>query len=112
MKLTFPGNKKSAVVCASAVMTALLFAASSRLLAADMKLDVSAAKALAKNSNCLKCHAVERKKEGPSFQEIAIKGKDNPNAENAMAVYLKKHGNLTSKDEAGIRNLARYILSR
>jgi cytochrome c len=35
--------------------------------------DEAAARALARQSNCFKCHAVDKKKEGPSFKDTAAK---------------------------------------
>ena len=38
-------------------------------------LDAAAAEALMKKSGCMKCHSVDRKKDGPSFKETAAKYK-------------------------------------
>ena len=40
-----------------------------------LAVDEDAAKALAKKSDCTKCHAVEKSKKGPSFQKVAAKWK-------------------------------------
>ena len=45
---------------------------------ANADVDVSAAEALSKKSGCLKCHAVDKKKDGPSFKETAAKYKGKP----------------------------------
>jgi len=44
--------------------------------------DVEAAKALARQNNCFKCHAVEKEKDGPAYKKVAaeFKGKDNAQA--------------------------------
>ena len=51
----------------------------------------AADEAIAKKNNCLKCHAVDKKKDGPSFQETAkkYKGKDHPEVD-ATDDELKK----------------------
>ncbi|MDH3459840.1 MAG: c-type cytochrome [Burkholderiaceae bacterium] len=86
--------------------------------------DVDAAKALAKKSNCTKCHAVDKKKDGPSFKETAAKYKGKADAEEKLYTHLttnpmvkvdgneEEHDNLKAKDEAEIRNVIAYILSR
>ena len=86
--------------------------------------DTAAAEALAKKSGCLKCHAVDRKKDGPSFKETAAKYKGKPDGEEKLVAHLttnpkikvdgkeELHDNLKTKDEAAIKNVVRYILSR
>jgi cytochrome c len=86
--------------------------------------DVPAAEALTKKSGCLKCHAVDRKKDGPSFKETAGKYKGKPDAEEKILAHLttnpkikvdgkeELHDSLKTKDEAAIKNVVRYILSR
>jgi cytochrome c len=51
-------------------------------------LDVAAAEALAKKSNCMKCHSVSAKKEGPSFKETAAKYKGKGDAEQKLVTHL------------------------
>jgi len=91
-------------------------------LAADV--DADAAQALVKKSDCGKCHAVDKKKDGPSFKETAAKYKDKPNAEADLYTHLttsptikidgkeEKHKAVKSTDEAEVKNLVRWILSR
>lgn len=95
-------------------------------LAQAQAVDVAAAEALAKKSNCTKCHAVDKKKDGPSYKETAAKykGKGKADAEARLIKHLttspkvkidgveEEHQAVKSKDEAEIRNLARYVLSR
>ena len=100
---------ESSLAC---VVMAALMGASFQALAAEPSMNARAAQALTKESNCMKCHAVNKKKDGPSFQEIAAREKDKPAAEDALVIFLKKHGSLKSKDDAAVRNVARYILSR
>jgi cytochrome c len=93
-------------------------------LAPAQSVDVSAAEALAKKSGCTKCHSVSAKKEGPSFKETAAKYKGKPDAEAALMKHLttnpkikvdgkeELHDSPKTKNEAEIKNLIQYILSR
>lgn len=90
--------------------------------AADV--DAPAAEALAKKSGCMKCHAVSAKKDGPSFKETAGKMKGKPDAEKTLFTHLTSnpkikvdgkeelHESPKTKNEAEIRNLVAWILSR
>lgn len=92
------------------------------VLAADV--DADAAQALAKKSNCLKCHSVDKKKEGPPYKEVAAKYKGKADAEEKLYKHLttgpkmkvdgkeEAHEIVKSKNDAEIRNLVRWILSR
>jgi cytochrome c len=93
-------------------------------LAQAQSVDVSAAEALAKKSGCMKCHSVSAKKEGPAFKETAAKYKGKPDAEAALIKHLttnpkvkvdgkeELHDAVKTKNEAEIKNLVAYILSR
>ncbi len=86
--------------------------------------DNDAAQALLKKSECGKCHAVDKKKDGPSFKETATRLKGKPGAEDEVYKHIttapkvkidgkeEEHKVVKSKDEAEIRNLVRWILSR
>ena len=86
--------------------------------------DVAAAEALAKKSGCMKCHSVSAKKEGPSFKDTAAKYKGKPDAEATLIKHLttnpkvkvdgkeELHDAIKTKNEAEIKNLVAYILSR
>ena len=101
----------------------LLLAAMTYPVAAQ-NVDTAAAEALAKKSGCLKCHAVDRKKDGPSFKETAAKYKGKPDAEDKLFAHVttnpkikvdgkeELHDSLKTKDEAAVRNVVRWILSR
>lgn len=87
-------------------------------------MDADAALALAKKSGCLKCHSVDKKKDGPSFKETAAKLKGKPDAEKTLLAHLTSnpkikidgkeelHESPKTKNEADIKNLAAWILSR
>jgi cytochrome c len=102
---------------------ALLLAGAS----ASAAVDADAAKALAKSNDCLKCHAADKEKKGPSMKEIADKyrGKADgqekaiKNMTEAMEVELRpkgsgkkeKHKVIDTKDQKEIKNLADWYLS-
>lgn len=86
--------------------------------------DVAEAEALAKMSNCTKCHSVDKKKDGPPFKQTAAKYKDKRDAEATLIKHIttgpkikiddieENHQIVKTKDKAAIENLVRYILSR
>lgn len=104
------------------------FAAAAALMLAGpafaQGVDDAAAQALLKKSDCGKCHAVDKKKDGPSYKETASKLKGKPDAEAEVIKHIttspkvkidgkeEEHKAVKSKDDAEIRNLARWILSR
>jgi cytochrome c len=87
--------------------------------------DDSAVRSLLKTSNCLKCHAENRAREGPSFQKIAEKYRGKSDAEARLTRYVSTvvrirdrdgieddHDPLKTNDPAEIRAVVRWILSR
>ena len=99
----------------------LLLGAASPAFAA---LDENAAMALAKKSDCTKCHSADKKKEGPPYKETAAKYKGKADAVDKLFTHLttnptvkvdgkeEEHKGVKTKDEADIKNLIAYILSR
>jgi len=93
-------------------------------LAPAHAVDADAAQALAKKSNCMKCHAVSAKKEGPSFKETAAKYKGQADAEQKLVTHLttnpkikvdgkeEEHESLKTKNDAEVRNVVQWILSQ
>jgi cytochrome c len=93
-------------------------------LAQAQSVDVAGAEALLKKSGCMKCHSVSAKKDGPSFKETAAKYKGKPDAEAALYKHLttsptikvdgkeEKHESLKTTNDAEIKNVIEYILSR
>lgn len=86
--------------------------------------DDAAAQALMKKSGCFKCHSVDKKKDAPSFQETAGKLKGKPDAESKLFTHLttnpkvkvdgkeEAHDNLKTKNDADVKNVVQWILSR
>ncbi len=86
--------------------------------------DDAAAEALLKESKCLKCHSVDKKKDGPSYKEVAAKYKGKPDAVAKLTKHVTEpskveidgvkedHGAAKTRDPAKISNLVEWILSR
>jgi cytochrome c len=106
------------VISLGAIVIACAAAAPARAV------DAEAAQALAKKSNCMKCHSVSAKKEGPSFKETAAKYKGKSDAEATLYKHLtsgpmikidgkeERHEIIKSKNDAEIKNVIAFILSR
>jgi cytochrome c len=54
--------------------------------AADI--DAGKAMALARQNNCLRCHAVDKEKDGPAYKKVAEKYKGKPNAEARLIEHI------------------------
>ena len=87
-------------------------------------LDAAAAEALARKSNCMKCHSVSAKKEGPPFKETAAKYKGKADAEKKLIAHLttnpkikvdgkeEEHDSLKTKNDADVLNVVQWILAQ
>jgi len=88
------------------------------------EVDAAAAQALAKKSNCLRCHGIDKDKDGPSFKKTAAKYKGQPGAEEKLIHHLSSgekakfpdgheedHMILKSDDASETKNLVDWILS-
>ena len=86
--------------------------------------DAAAAEALAKKEGCLKCHAVDKKKDAASLKDIAKKFAGKPDGEAKVLAQIttgakvkledgteEEHKMLKTKDKAEIDNLIAWILS-
>ena len=73
----------------------------------------SAQEALAKSAGCLNCHAVDTKKIGPAFKDVAAKYKGKPDAEATLANKLSKgEGHPAVKASADdTKSLVKWVLS-
>jgi cytochrome c len=87
--------------------------------------DVEAAKALARQNNCFKCHSVDKEKDGPTYIKVAAKYKGKANAEERLVAHItsgekakfpdgheEEHKIIKTKDMAEIKNLVNWILSQ
>jgi cytochrome c len=74
----------------------------------------NASEALAKSSGCLKCHAVDVKKKGPSFQETAKKYKGNAGAEAKLVALIsagKDHPEVKASGD-DLKTLVKWVLAQ
>lgn len=103
----------------------LVLVALSAALPAAMALDADAAQDLVKSNNCGKCHAPDKKKDGPSYKETAAKYKGKPEGEERIVKHLttgekakfpdgheEEHKRIKAKDVADVKNLAAWILAQ
>lgn len=92
---------------------------------ANAAVDEDAAKALAKQNNCFKCHAVDKDKDGPAYHKVAQKYKGKADAEAKLIHHItsgekakfpdgheEEHKIVKTKDEAQIKNLVQWILAQ
>lgn len=94
------------------------------LAAQAQAVDVATAEALLLANKCAKCHSVDKKKDGPAYKVTAAKFKGKANAEAKLFTHLttaptieidgikEEHQKIKAKDDAAVRNLIKYILSR
>lgn len=103
-----------------------LIALASAVLAASSVAfaDDASIQTLLKDSKCLKCHSVDKKKSGPPFKETAEKYVGKADAEQKLYTHLttgpmvevdgekEKHGTLKTQDEAAIKEVIAFILKQ
>lgn len=122
--------KASSNILAGVVAGAIVLSLWAPAFAEDavaMKVDAVAAQKLARNGSCLRCHAVGRKKEGPSYQAIAYKYKGRSDAADILFKHIttgddkvkltdgheEVHKNILGKaSPESIKNLVAWILSQ
>lgn len=86
--------------------------------------DVPAAQTLAQQSRCLKCHAVDVRKEGPAWKDVAAKYLGSVGAEDKLYLHVttgrkakfadgheENHPVVKTRDPDRISNLVNWILS-
>jgi cytochrome c len=90
---------------------------------AHAAVDADAAQALLKKSDCFKCHAIDKKKDGPPYKEVAKKYKGKADAEDKLTKHIttspmveidgkkEEHKSIKTKDAAEIKNLVQWILA-
>ena len=116
-------------ILAGVIASAIALSFSVPALAEDtaaLKVDAVAAKKLARADHCLRCHAVNRKKEGPSFQTEAYKYKDQADAQDKLVQHItsgedrvklsdghmETHKFDKTTDIGKINNLVKWILAQ
>ncbi len=111
-------------------LLAVLALAAGALCAPGRALAVNeeAAKALARDNNCFKCHSVSKDKDGPSYKKVADKYRGKPDAQSRLVQHItsgekakfpdgheEDHKVIKTdppKDMAQIRNLVDWILAQ
>ena len=90
--------------------------------------DAEAALALARQNNCLKCHSVDKEKDGPAYKKVAAKFKGKADAEARLIQHItsgekakfpdgheEEHKIVKTSpanDQAQIKNLVQWILAQ
>lgn len=105
----------------SIVSATIVLAFSANAFAA---VDVDAAKALARQNGCFKCHSVDKDKDGPNYKKVAEKYRGKANAEERLITHIttgekakfpdgheEEHKIIKTKDMGEIKNLIGWILS-
>ena len=110
--------RPSRVVAATLAVGALAFAAGAGAA------DEAAARGLARQSNCFKCHAIDKKKDGPAWKDVAAKMKGTKDAEAKLYTHLttgpkvkfedgheEDHPIIKAKSPDDTKNLVGWILT-
>lgn len=119
--MSYPSLRTASLLLAAGILGAV---AALPARAADA-VDEDAARALARQNNCFKCHAVSKAKDGPAYKEVAAKFKGKADAESRLYTHLttgekakfpdgheEQHKIVKAGDPAEIRNLIRWILAQ
>ena len=104
----------STLLLASGLMTASF---------AYAAVDADAAQALLKKSDCFKCHAIDKKKDGPPYKEVAKKYKGKADAEDKLTKHIttspmveidgkkEEHKSIKSMDAGEVKNVVQWFLT-
>ena len=95
--------------------TMLTVAAAAVLLAAGGAASAQAKpEDLMKANGCLNCHAVDTKKVGPAFKDVAAKFKGKADAEKTLVAQLKdgKGHPQVKASEADIATMVKFVLAQ
>jgi len=105
-------------------LIALALAGAAGRAAAVLAVDEASAQMLARQSACLKCHAIEKVKVGPPFREIAAKYRGDSSAAPKLFAHVttgksvtfpdgheESHKMVQTDDHDAIRNLVGWILA-
>lgn len=87
-------------------------------------MDANNAQTLLKESKCFKCHAAEKKKDGPAYRDVAAKFRGDPEAEKKLIHHVtsgdkvkfadgheEDHKKVKTSDMTEIKNLVQWIQS-
>ncbi len=108
----------------SYLKTCLAITIAAFCFSAHAEVDVDAAKALAKENGCFRCHGTDKDKDGPAWNKVAAKYKGDAKAQEKLLQHLSSgrnvkfadgheeaHTILKAEDPKAAANLADFILS-
>ena len=74
----------------------------------------SAQEALAKSDGCMNCHAVDTKKVGPAFKDVAAKYKGKADAEATLTAKIKegKGHPATKASDNDLKGIVKWVLAQ
>lgn len=115
-------HKTRAGLLAGAVAGVMAFL----LSASAFAIDAAAAKETARHNSCLRCHSLDKKKEGPTYRAIAYKYKGQPDAADKLVKHItsgedrvklsdghmEDHKVAKNADPGEVRNLIEWILAQ
>jgi cytochrome c len=114
-------SKAFTSMCGSAAIAAIALCFS---ISASAEINAVAAKELARANECLKCHGVDKAKDGPAYNKVAEKYRGRADAEEKLIIHLttgklakfpdgheEEHKIIKTKDTAELKNLIAWILS-
>jgi cytochrome c len=106
------------------VMLAGLLLLGAAISTRALGIDAVAADNLLQDSKCFKCHAVQKKKEGPAYRDVAAKFKGDPEAEKKLIHHVtsgekvkfadghtEDHKKVKTSNMDEIKNLVAWIQS-
>ena len=94
--------------------TLLVLAAAGSMVIAGAA-NAQAGAELAQSKGCLGCHAVDQKKVGPAFKDVAAKYKGNKEAEGKLIGVLKEgkgHPVKIAASDAELKAVVQYVLKQ
>jgi cytochrome c len=117
-KETSVSIQKSSLLLASSLL--IVFGG---LSTAQAAVDADAAQSVLKKSDCFKCHAIDKKKDGTPYKEVSKKYKGKADAEDKLIKHMtskpmveidgkkEEHKSIKSTDPVELKNVAQWILS-
>ena len=109
----------------SAVVAAIMSSAAVLASTGAHAFDAAKAESTARQNGCLKCHAVDKKKDGSSYRDVAAKYKGKADAEARLFTHIttgekakfpdgheEDHKIIKTRDQDEIKNLIQWILTR
>lgn len=112
---------KQGLITAALLASSFTFGVST----ASATVDADAAMSLSKSNGCLKCHAVDKDKKGPSYKKIADKYRGKADGQSIVIKNITtgpkvkfddgtedQHKIIDTKEQDKLKNLADWILAR